>query len=51
MLYRRVLSAGVRVCEEGIFPVERNRADRMLDDIAVALDTAVVDEACEPLPT
>src|SRR5665213_2050046 len=45
-----VFTTGVGAGEESIFSVERDRADRALDDIRVDLDATVIDEACQPLP-
>lgn len=45
-----MLGAAVRAGEEGIFPVERDRADRALDGIGVDLDATVVDESGEAFP-
>lgn len=36
--------------EHRIFPVQRDRTDRALDGVVVELDTAIVDEARQPLP-
>lgn len=45
-----VLGAAVRAREEGVLPVEGDRADRPLDGIGVDLNAAVVEEAGKPLP-
>ena len=46
-----MLGATVGAREQGIFPVERDRADRTLDGIVVELDAAITDEARQALPT
>ena len=45
-----MLGATVRASEQGIFPVQRDRADGTLDCVVVELDAAIVEEAGEALP-
>jgi hypothetical protein len=45
-----VLAATVGTSEQVILPAERDRPDGALDDVAVELDAAVVEEAAEALP-
>ena len=47
---RPVLGAAIGTSEESVFSIERNGADRALDDIGVDLDTSVVDEARQSVP-
>ena len=46
-----MLGTAVGAREQGIFPVERDRADRALDGIVVEFDAAIADEARQALPT
>lgn len=46
-----VLGTAVGTCEQRIFPVERDRADRALDGVVVELDTAVIDKVRQTFPT
>jgi hypothetical protein len=46
-----MLGATVGAREQGIFPVERDRADRALDGIVVELDGTIVDDARQAFPT
>lgn len=45
-----MLGAAVRSCEECILAVERDRADRAFDGVAVDLDAAIVEEARQAIP-
>ena len=45
-----MLGAAVGAGEEGVLAVEGDSADRALDDVAVDLDAAVVEEAGESFP-
>jgi len=45
-----MLSTAVGAGEQRIFAVERDRADRAFDDVAVDFDAAVVEELGEALP-
>jgi hypothetical protein len=45
-----VLGAGVRACEQRIFPIQRDRTDSAFDGIVVELDGAIIDEARQARP-
>lgn len=45
-----VLGTTVRTCKQCIFSVERDRADRTLDNVVVELDTAIIEKARQALP-
>src|SRR5438128_7247521 len=45
-----VLGTSVGTREQSILAIEGDRSDRALNDVGVDLDTAVVDEAAEPVP-
>src|SRR6266550_1003177 len=45
-----MFAAAVGTSEEGVFSVQRDRANGAFDDIGVDLDSAIVNEAREPLP-
>jgi hypothetical protein len=46
-----MLAAAVGAREERVFAVQRDRPDCAFDDVGVDLDTAVVEEAGQALPT
>src|SRR6478609_367259 len=46
-----VLAATIGACEERIFTVQRDGADRALHDIRIYLDAAIIEEAGQSLPT
>jgi hypothetical protein len=45
-----VFAPAIRTRKECVLSIERNRADRSLDDVAVDLDAAVIDEADQAGP-
>src|ERR1700730_14329979 len=45
-----MLGASVGTGEQGVLPVERDRADGALDGVVVELDAAVINEARQSLP-
>lgn len=49
--YRPVVAAFVGSREQGVFAIERDRADCALDDVAVEVDATIIEKAREPFPT
>ncbi|MBB4615475.1 hypothetical protein GGR37_003771 [Novosphingobium taihuense] len=45
---RPVIAAFVGTCEQGVLAVESQRADGAFDGIAVEIDAAIDEEACQP---
>src|SRR5512136_2494682 len=45
-----ILPAAIRAREERVLPIERNGADRTLDNVGVDLDAPVVEETLQAVP-